>query len=239
MPSLHESCRLSPQPPTRTSIVDMPAVAPNLPRIETLDLHGNRLASVPEYLSQFTTLRELGLGNNLIRSIPAQLSTLTDLRHLNILGNPGLDASSLPPRLKNAASATVDRPGNLPISARSHGGASGGGRSSRGRGFILPVLMSSSGAEDNAPLRSSRGASSSASTLRSWGTSAAEVMSLALPLLFPFLSLILFLRSRQTETDCDPSRLTYGPMEPLTLNPQPSTLSTQHSTLNPKPSTPG
>jgi hypothetical protein len=183
----------------------MPAVAPNLQKIETLDLHGNRLASVPEYLSQFTTLRELGLGNNLIRSIPAQLSTLTDLKHLNILGNHGLDASSLPPCLQNAASAAVDRPCSLPLSARPHGGANGGGRTSRGRGFILPVLMTSSGAENDAPLRSSRGKSSSAAPRRSWGTSAAEVMSLLhIPSFFLSLTLLF---CRESKTDCDPSRL--------------------------------
>ena len=191
----------------------MPAVAPNLPKIETLDLHGNRLASVPEYLSQFTTLRELGLGNNLIRSIPAQLSTLTDLKHLNILGNQGIDASSLPLCLQDASSAAVDRPCNLTLSARPHGGANGGGRTSRGRGFILPVLMSSSGAEDDAPLRSSssaplrssRGKSSSAAPRRSWGTSAAEVMSLLhIPSFFLSLTLLF---CRESKTDCDPSRL--------------------------------
>ena len=58
-----------------------------LTRLTRLDLHGNKLNSIPPELSKLTNLTELNLNQNNLNSIPPELSNLTNLTKLGLCRN--------------------------------------------------------------------------------------------------------------------------------------------------------
>ncbi len=60
---------------------------PAFSRLKTLDLSGNRLATLPAEIGNLANLRELYLSNNRLTSLPAEIGKLTNLQKLSLSGN--------------------------------------------------------------------------------------------------------------------------------------------------------
>ncbi len=70
--------------------------------LETLDLSGNRLSSLPDDLGRFTKLRRLFLSDNLFEVLPAVLSTCPELNMIGLKANriKAIPEGALPEKLR-------------------------------------------------------------------------------------------------------------------------------------------
>ncbi|XP_067825640.1 E3 ubiquitin-protein ligase LRSAM1 isoform X2 [Heptranchias perlo] len=59
----------------------------DLSMLKILDLHGNRLTSLPEEMGQLLALQVLNVEQNHLKSLPSSLATLAQLQTLNLKGN--------------------------------------------------------------------------------------------------------------------------------------------------------
>uniref|UniRef100_UPI00398E353C E3 ubiquitin-protein ligase LRSAM1 isoform X2 n=1 Tax=Pristiophorus japonicus TaxID=55135 RepID=UPI00398E353C len=59
----------------------------DLSMLKILDLHGNRLTSLPEDMGQLFSLQVLNVEQNQLKSLPSSLATLAQLQTLNLKGN--------------------------------------------------------------------------------------------------------------------------------------------------------
>ena len=69
-----------------------------LTKLTKIDLHQNKLKSIPPELSNLTNLTGLNLSQNKLNSIPPELSNLTNLTQLNLWENK---LNSIPLEFKN------------------------------------------------------------------------------------------------------------------------------------------
>jgi Leucine-rich repeat (LRR) protein len=55
--------------------------------LESLQLYGNQLETLPSFIGKMTNLRSLSLHNNQINNLPAEIGQLTNLQSLNLKNN--------------------------------------------------------------------------------------------------------------------------------------------------------
>lgn len=86
--------------PNNTKLTELPEALLQLTQIQSLNLAGNRLASLPIWLKELGNLRELNLSKNQLMQLPEALSQITQLQLLNIANN---QLKTVPEALLNLA----------------------------------------------------------------------------------------------------------------------------------------
>jgi hypothetical protein len=79
-------------------LISLPESIGSLRKLEILELEGNQLTSLPESIGNLTNLRQLFLSENQLTSLPESIGNLTNLIRLNISNN---QISSLPESIGN------------------------------------------------------------------------------------------------------------------------------------------
>ena len=106
----HQAAKTSPNVRyLQAGLTEIPAEVFTRPTpVDSLNLSGNRLTSLPARIAQLKHLRYLSLSNNQLTSLPAEIGELTELKELRLEGNR---LESLPPefaRLVNLRLLSMD-----------------------------------------------------------------------------------------------------------------------------------
>lgn len=96
------------------NLTSIPAFVFHMPRLEALDLTGNKLTSLPDEIGKLTTIEYLYIDDNALTSVPSSIGKLTRLKELGLGRN---QLTSLPDSMGKLTRLTMVRLNNNKVSS--------------------------------------------------------------------------------------------------------------------------